>query len=76
MTSHKTIESLIMDDRERMFPIKVSYEFFNKSWFAFATLVTNIEYNVCPDAQIGKIDLMDCIRDIIKEEENGLVEFE
>lgn len=76
-TNRKVIESKIYNAFEREFPIEVSYSFDDKLFdWTWGTLVMDIDYKLCPDAQIEKGDLMECIRDIIREEENGSVTFE
>lgn len=62
------IDSRIIDDLEREFPVEITYE-------SRGCRVANIDYNLCPDARISKDDLKEIIKDIIREEENGIVDF-
>lgn len=75
--NRKVIQSKIWDAFEREFPIEISYSYDDKLFdWTWGTLVTDIDHNLCPSAHIDKADLMECIRDIIREEENGSVTFE
>lgn len=62
------IDSRIIDDLEREFPVEIIYE-------SRGCRVANIDYNLCADARISKDDLKEIIKEIIREEENGIVEF-
>lgn len=62
------IDSRIIDDLEREFPVEITYE-------SRGCRVANIDYNLCADARISKDDLKEIIKDIIRQEEKCTVTF-
>jgi len=73
----KTISSTVIDDNDKEFPVAISYEYSNKSgWGSWGVIIHNVECMVSEEANISQSDLMLIAKDIIREEENGIVEFE
>lgn len=69
------IHSTIMDDNEKVFPIEITYNYHVKGLFELTTVISNVDYKLCPDAVICKGNLDDQIWDIIREEEGTPIEF-
>jgi hypothetical protein len=70
--TRNVINSTIYDDMEKDFPIQITYCYADK---LFGIVVTEFDYKLCPDACISKRDTEELIKDIIREEHCGLVEF-
>jgi hypothetical protein len=69
------VQSQIMDDSGKVFPIEITYEYHVKGLFELTTIISNVDYKLCPDAVIEKANLDDQIHDIIRLEERTAIEF-
>lgn len=68
------IHSTIMDDKEKVFPIEITYNYNVKGLFELTTIISNLDYKLCPDAVIEKSNLEDQIYEIIRAEERTPIE--
>jgi hypothetical protein len=70
--TRNVINSRVLDDFEKDFPVQITYCYADT---LFGVVVTEFDYKLCPDACISKRDAEELVKDIIREEHRGLVEF-
>lgn len=72
----KTIESVVMDDDEKEFPIEITYDYHDYfGWDKWEIAVTGFDYKVNSAINMSQKQLTEDVKNIIEQEERVTVTF-